>query len=263
MLRSLLQRNAGRTAILSFAVMFGAACDSSSSSAGPAAVDLGSTTSLAAAGSYVILAKTAITNVTLGSIGGNVGLSPAAASNITGFGLVKDASNQFATSISVESPGKVYAADYASPTPANLTAAVLSMEAAYTDAAGRSNPDHLNLGSGDIGSATLAPGLYKWNTGVTIPNDVTISGGASDTWIFQVTGDLDLSTSKKVILAGGAQAKNIFWQVSGQVIIHAGANFEGIILCKTQVTLGANASMTGRVLAQTLVALDDNAITAP
>jgi len=267
MMRSLALRlkSAGTTVILSFAVFAAAACGGSSSSshAGPAAVNLGSTTNLAAAGGYVILAKTAITNVTGSSIHGNVGLSPAAASFITGFGLTADASNQFATSPSVASPGRVYAADYASPTPTNLTAAVLSMQAAYTDAAGRTLPDHLNLGSGNIGGLTLAPGLYKWGTGVTIPTDVTISGGANDVWIFQISNDLDLSAAKNVLLSGGAQAKNIFWQVAGTVTIHANAHFEGIILCQTAITLQTTASMHGSALAQTAVALDDNIVNAP
>ncbi|MCU1280330.1 MAG: hypothetical protein JWM53_3876 [bacterium] len=232
--------------------------------AGPAAVALGSTTDVGAAGSYVLLAKTGITNVTGSSItGGNLGLSPAAASFITGFGLMADSTNVFATSSAVVAPGKIYAADYATPSPTNLTTAVLSMQTAYTDAAGRSPPDHLDLSSGNLGGLTLAPGLYTWGTGVTIPSDVTISGGANDVWIFQISNDLDISSAKNVVLSGGAQAKNIFWQVAGQVTIHANAHFEGVILSQTSITIQTTATLHGRALAQTLVAIDNNAITAP
>jgi Ice-binding-like len=70
--------------------------------------------------------------------------------------------------------GKIYAADYGFPTPTNLTAAIGKMQTAYTDAAGRTTPDHSELGSGAIGGLTLAPGLYKWSTSVTIPTDLTI-----------------------------------------------------------------------------------------
>ena len=232
--------------------------------AGPALVSLGSPTDLGSAGSYIVLAKTGITNVT-GSVlsGGQLGVSPAAASSITGFSLTADATNVFATSPSVAPPGRIYASDYAPPTPANLTAAVLSMQTAYTDAAGRTNPDFLNLGSGDIGGKTLTPGLYSWGTSVTIPSDVTVSGGANDIWIFQVANDLDVSSAMQVTLSGGAQASNIFWQVAGQVTVHANAHFEGVILCQTAITLQTSASMHGRALAQSLVALDNNAITAP
>jgi hypothetical protein len=231
---------------------------------GPAAVNLGDTTSLAAVGSYVLLAKTGITNVTGSSIiGGHLGISPAAASFITGFSLIADSTNLFATSVSVVPPAKVYASDYAVPTPSNLTSAILSMQTAYTDAAGRTKTDFLNLGSGEIGGQTLVPGLYTWGSSVTIATDVTISGGAEDSWLFQIANDLDLSAAKKVTLAGGAQARNVFWQVAGQVTIHANAHFEGNILCQTAITLQTTASMKGRALAQTLIALDDNAITAP
>ena len=114
-----------------------------------------------------------------------------------------------------------------------------------------------------LGGLTLAPGLYKWGTGVTIPTDVTIAGGANDVWIFQISNGLDLSAAKNVILSGGAQAKNIYWQVAGAVTLHATSHFEGIILSKTGITLQTTATLHGRALAQSLVALDNNAITAP
>jgi hypothetical protein len=231
---------------------------------GPAPVSLGTAASPAAAGAYVVLAQTAVTNVTGTAIsGGDVGLSPAAASFITGFGLVMDNTNVFAASVSVVAPGKVYAADYAPPTPAALTTAVAAMRAAYADAAGRTNPDFTNLASGNIGGRTLAPGLYTWDGDVTIPNDVTVAGAAGDVWIFQVANTLDLASARNVILSGGALAKNVFWQVAGSVTIHANAHFEGIILGKTDISLQTSASMHGRALAQTLVALDNNAVTAP
>jgi hypothetical protein len=234
------------------------------SALGPRTIDLGASTSPAAPGSYALLAKTGITNVTGSSItGGNVGLSPAAASFITGFSLVADATNVFSTSASVVAPAKIYASDYATPTPSSLTTAILAMQTAYNDAANRTTPDFLDVGSGNIGGKILVPGLYRWGTGVTIPVDVTLAGGANDVWIFQISNDLDVSSAKHVILSDGARAANVFWQVAGQVTIHASAAFEGVILCKTAITLQTLASMHGRALAQTLIALDDNAVTAP
>lgn len=231
---------------------------------GPAPVGLGTAGDPQAAGRYVLMAKTGITNVTGTAItGGDVALSPAAASFITGFALIADPSNTFATSASVLAPAKIYASDYAAPTPTNLTVAVLAMQAAYTDAASRTDPDFLNLGSGEIGGETLAPGLYTWGTGVTIPTDVTLAGGPEDVWIFQVANNLDQSTATRVLLSGGAQAKHVFWQVAGEVTIRANAHFEGIILGQTGITLQTQASLGGRAFAQSLIALDDNAITAP
>lgn len=229
--------------------------------AGPAPVSLGAAGALGTAGGYVILAKTGVTNVTGSTVTGNIGLSPAAASFVTGFALVPDATNVFSTSSSVV--GKVYAADYAVPSPSNLTAAIGSMETAYADAAGRTSPDFNELGAGDLGGLTLAPGLYKWTTTVTIPTDTTISGGANDVWIFQISGDLTTAAATHVVMSGGAQAKNVFWQVAGQATLGTTSHFEGTILSKTAITLKTNASLNGRALAQSLVALDDNVITTP
>ncbi len=223
-------------------------------SRGPAPVGLGT------AGNYVVLAKTAISSVPSSGVTGDIGLSPAAASYVTGFSLVADSTNVFSTSTQVV--GKVYAANYAAPTPSNLTTAVSNMESAYTDAAGRPTPDFLELGSGNIGGQTLAPGLYKWTSTVTIPTNVTIAGGANDVWIFQTSGDLSMTAAKTVTLSGGAQAKNIFWQIAGQATLGANSHFEGIILSKTAITLQTGATMNGRALAQTQVALQQATITA-
>ena len=231
------------------------------SGAGPAPVALGSAGSMGAAGSYVILAKTGISNVTGSKVTGDLGLSPAAASFVTGFALVADTTNVFATSSSVI--GKVYAANYAVPSPSNLTTAIGAMETAYIDAAGRTSPDHTELASGSLGGLTLAPGLYKWTTSVSIPTNTTISGGANDVWIFQMSGDLTTAAATQIVMSGGAQAKNVFWQVAGQATLGTTSHFEGIILSKTAITVKTKASMKGRALGQTLVALDDNVVTSP
>jgi hypothetical protein len=111
------------------------------------------------------MGKAAITNTGPSSITGNIGVSPAGASSITGFALVLDGSGQFSRSAQVI--GEVFAADYAPPTPANMTQAVLDMEAAYTDAQGRI-PTSTNFNAGNLGGQTLAPGVYKCTTGTEI-----------------------------------------------------------------------------------------------
>jgi Ice-binding-like/Bacterial Ig-like domain len=226
-----------------------------STARGPAIVGLG------AAGNFVVLAKTAISTVPSSGLTGNIGVSPAAATFLTGFSLVADSTNVFSNSTQVV--GKVYAANYAVPTPTTLTTSIGNMESAYTDAASRPTPDFLELGSGNIGGKTLAPGLYKWTSTITIPTGVTIAGGANDVWIFQTTGDLSQTAASSVTLSGGAQAKNIFWQVAGQVTLGANSHFEGVILSKTAITLQTGATMNGRALAQTQVALQQATITQP
>ena len=207
---------------------------------------------LRTAGNYVLLAKTAINNNPTSAVTGNVGLSPAATSYITGFSLTN--ATGYATSSQVT--GHIFAADMVSPTSSNLTTAINDMQTAYTDAAGRKTPDYSELGTGNIGGKTLLPGLYKWTSNVTIPSDVTISGGANDVWIFQISGNLLLSSATQVTLSGGAQAKNIFWQVAGTVTAGTTSHMEGVILSKTGITFNTGSSFKGRALAQTAIILD-------
>ncbi len=229
---------------------------------GPAPVFLGS------AGNYVILAKTGVSTTGTTAIVGNIGLSPAAASYITGFGLIADSTNVFSTSSLVT--GKIYASNYAVPTPSNLTTAIGDMQLAFTDAAGRSLPDQTELGAGNISGMTLVPGLYKWSSGVSISSvGVTLKGGPNDVWIFQIAQNLTVANAAMITLApsvpGGAMplAKNIFWQVSGQATLGTTADFKGVLLSQTLISLATGAVVNGRLLAQTAVTLQANAVTQP
>ena len=222
------------------------------SALGQRPVDLG------AADTYVILAKSKISNVPTSAITGNIGLSPAAASYITGFALRLPAGGAFSKSSQVT--GNVYAADYAVPTPANLTKAIGDMQTAYVNAAGRQNPNYTELAGGNIGGLTLAAGLYKWSNTVTIPTNVTLRGSSKDVWIFQIAGGVTQASATKVILSGGALARNVFWQVAGIVAIGTTAHMQGVLLSKTAITLKTGASVNGRLLAQTAVTLDGNKV---
>ena len=216
---------------------------------GLAAVKLG------VAGNFAILSKTGITNVYKSAILGDIGTSP-----ITGAALLVSCA---------EVVGNVYTVDAAGPLPCRVTSATMlgtavgDMQAAYTDAAGRINPNFLNLGAGNVGGKTLTPGLYKFTSAVIIPTDVTISGGPNDIWIFQVAGTLIMSSAVNITLEGGAQAKNIFWQVSGAVTVGTTSHFEGNILGKTGINLKTGASINGRMLAQTAVTLQMNTVNKP
>jgi subtilase family serine protease len=222
--------------------------------AGPAAVNLGT------AGNFAILSKSGISTTGTTSIVGDIGVSPIDSTAITGFGLIMDASNQFATSSLVT--GRAYAADYAPPTPTVMTTAVSDMETAYTDAAGRTDPTATELGAGNIGGMTLAPGLYKWSTGVTIPTGVTLDcqGNTNAVFIFQIEQNLDVGNDADVTLSGGCQARNIFWQVAGQATLGTTSNVNGIILSQTAIVMNNGARLNGRALAQTAVTLIANSV---
>ncbi len=215
---------------------------------------------LGTAGNFVILAKTGISSVPNSAVTGNLGISPAAASFITGFSLTADASNVFSTSTQVV--GKVYAANYAPPTPSNLTTAVGDMQLAFTDAAGRA-AGTTELGAGNIGGLTLTPGVYKWSSAVLIPSDITLNGSATDVWIFQIAQNLTLSNATHVYLTGGAVAKNVFWQVSGLVDVGTTAHMEGIVLSQTAIHMKTGSSANSRLLAQTAVTLDTATVVQP
>jgi hypothetical protein len=215
---------------------------------------------LGAAANYVILAQTGISTASPSTITGNIAVSPATATAITGFSLTLDASGTFATSTQVT--GDVYGAGYDSPTPSDLTTAINNMDTAFTNAAGQ--PACVTeLGAGNIGGMTLAPGVYKWGTAVLIPSNVYLNGSATDVWIFEIAQDLTLSSGVSVFLEGGAVAQNVLWQVSGQTTLGTTAHLEGTVLCQTAIILDTGASINGRLLAQTAVTLDTSKVMQP
>jgi len=219
------------------------------------------TVNLGVAGDFVILAETGISTVPISAITGDIGVSPNSATSITGFDLILDATGVFSTSTQVT--GNVYASDYAVPTPNILITAVGDMVTAYNDAAGRPTPDFLNMGAGNLSGLTLVPGLYKWDTGVMVTTAVTLNGGPNDVWIFQIPDGITMGPGATVTLAGGAKAKNIFWQSFGVVSLDTAAHMEGIVLCYSAITLGTNATVNGRLLAQTAVTLQSSTVVQP
>ena len=215
---------------------------------------------LGTAAHYASLAKTGITGGAGSTITGDIGVSPAAAASITGFGLVLDGSGQFATSASVT--GKVFASDFAAPTPANLTQEVLDMQAAFT-AGNAVPPNFTDLYGGNLGGKTLTAGCYKWTTGVTVPTNMTLSGGVNDVFIFQIAGTFDQTAGTTIQLVGGVLPKNIFWIISGACTIHATAVFNGNLLAQTSVATQAGSTINGRLLAQSAVTLLTTTIVKP
>ena len=218
---------------------------------------------LRTAGNFAILAKSAISTVPTSAVTGDVGLSPTAASGITGFSETLDAATgQFSTSTQVIAGGKIYAADYTEPTPTKLTAAIGDMMTAFTDAAGRA-PGVTELFAGDISGKTLTAGVYKWGTGLLMNTDVTLTGNATDVFIFQIAQGLTVGNGTHIVLAGGVLPKNIFWQVSGAANLGTTTIFKGNILCQTAITLDTGASIDGRLLAQTAVHIKSSTVVKP
>lgn len=140
-----------------------------------------------------------------------------------------------------------------------LNTAKLDLGTAYTTAAGlpAGVGPNLNPGPvvpGHIGGMTLAPGVYTFDTGTDAfidGADLTLSGGPNDVWVFQMGRALfvEAGVNRSVILAGGAQAKNVFWQVGSSATLGTYSVFKGTIMAYASVILDVGSQLEGRALA--------------
>lgn len=217
-----------------------------------------STIDLQSASEYVILAGSLISNVPTSAVKGNVGLSPAAGSNITGFGAT-------------EITGIVYTVDASGPAGSvpnsvGLTAAKGDLTTAYNDAAGRTSIDIVLL-SGNIGGLTLTPGLYKSSSFLQISSgDLSFDakGDTNAVFIIQIASSLNTSSGRKIILKGGALAKNIFWQVGTSATLGSTSVFKGNIMADQSISVNTGATVEGRLLARiAAITLKGNTVVNP
>lgn len=215
---SVLKRISRVAVVIPFAALLFAACDSDDG--GPEVPSLGS------ASTYAILAGSAISCVTGGSVGGDMGLSPGGAGSITGFPPC--------TITGTQNAGNPAAA-----------AAQLALTAAYDGLAGL--PCGTTI-SADLGGTTLAPGVYCSASGIGLTGAVTLSG--SGTYVFQAGSALTVNTSASVVLANGAQARNVYWQVGSSATLGNGSAVQGSVVALTSITMGTTADLMGRALAR-------------
>jgi len=210
-----------------------------SASAGSCAA---TTVSLGSAAGFAILANTSVTNSGPTTITGNLGVSPG--TSVTG------------------SPTIVHGAQYTGVASA-AGAAQGDLITAYNYAAGESLcPVSV---AGNLGGLTLAPGLYKSTSGLEVTgSDLVLSGSSSSIWVFQIASTLLVTAGLGVILTGGAQASNVFWQVGSSVALQSTSSFFGTIMAHTAITMGTGATLDGRALSETAdVTLLSNKVTDP
>jgi len=214
------------------------------------------TVELGKASDFIVLTKTGITNTGPSQIYGDMGTSPILSTALTGFSLIMDSTTTFSTSASSE--GKIFAPDYALPTPPKMTTAVLDMETAYTDAAGRMNPDYVDYVAGSLNGEILKPGLYTWASDITMTTEMTFDGenkpGA--VFILQINGDAIIGSGSRIQLLNGAHASNIFFQITGMAHIKTYSHVEGIFLSKNNIVIETGTTGNGAYFAQTAVTLD-------
>jgi Ice-binding-like len=194
---------------------------------------------LGSAATFGVLAATAVTTIPTTTVNGDLGVSPG--NTVTGSPIVN---------------GTMHLGD---PIAAQ---AQLDLTTAYNDAAGRPGGA---AASGNLGGLTLFPGLYTSATSMEISSgDLTLDaqGDPNAVWIFQMGTTFITTVGRQVILIGGAQAANIFWQVGSSATLGDNSIMQGNILAYTSITMQTGATLEGRALAENgLVALDANTIT--
>ena len=236
-----------------------------SACAGAGCVDLGS------AAKYVILAEAGVTYTPTATVTstpkiiGNIGISPAAASLITGFALDLPAGGAYATSTLVT--GAIYAPGYANPTPHELTVAVGDKLTAYNTAAGMAvaggGLTTACPGVGNFSGLTITPGVYDCTSNVLITTGTNVTLSGAGVYVIKTSAGLIQDAATQVILASGATSQNVFWQVAGAVSIGANAHMEGTIMSASNISLVTGATLKGRLYSATDVAMDANTVTQP
>jgi hypothetical protein len=211
---------------------------------GPPGVELGS------AGNFAILAGTGVSNIGVSTIiTGDVGSFPTSTMN----GLL--GGNVIGTLYMVADP--------------IVGTAKTDLTTAFNDAQGRST-DAISL-PGQLGGLTLAPGLYVnastsgiSGTGANGILTLDAGGNPNAVWIFKMGSTLVTDAGTSIVLAGGAQAKNIYWSVGSSATLGTNSIFFGNILADQSITLTTGASLTGRALTRIgAVTLDTNIVTKP
>jgi hypothetical protein len=220
------------------------------------APDLGSAAPFGAFGGNAGITNQGINTVINGSIA-----TTAASTLITGF--------HDATAIYTETPlnvGNVTGAIFtAPPMPGTATSfavatqALLDTNAAYLSISPASMPGGIDPGAGELGGLTLAPGIYKSNSGTfTISNgNLTLDaqGDPNAVWVFQTAAGLTVGIAgptgaKSVVLINGALPKNVFWYVGSTAIINGagGGTMVGTIIANSGVTFSTAGNAVQTVL---------------
>jgi Ice-binding-like len=222
-----LSRRSARLLLIPLAALLAAACEHNlGPTAGGGGGGGGPGPSLGTASTYGILAGTAVSCVTGGTIDADVGVSPGSA--ITGFPPCT-------------LTGARHAADAAA------AAAQVDLTTAYNALVAL--PCGTTI-TANLGGTTLAPGVYCSASSVGVTGTVTLNGGGDPNARFVIQAGSTLTTAGAVALTNGTQAKNVWWQVGSSATLGTGSVWKGNILALTSITLNDNANMVGRALAR-------------
>ena len=192
---------------------------------------------LASAGNFAVLAGTTVTNTGPSWITGQVGVAPGSA--VTGFPPGTSGPQHKGDSVA--------------------TTAQTDLTAAYTNAAAQPCPGTNNFTGVNLGGKNLVPGVYCQTTAPTLTGTLTLNG--SGIYIFQIGSTLVTASGASVVLIGGAQPCQVFWQVGSSATIATSTTFIGNIMALTSIAMQTGATLNGRALARNgAVTLDTNRI---
>jgi hypothetical protein len=192
---------------------------------------------LGSAGNFAVLAGTTVTNTGPSWITGQVGVAPGSA--VTGFPPGTSGPQHKGDSVA--------------------TTAQTNLTAAYTNAAAQPCPGTNNFTGVNLGGKKLVPGVYCQTTAPSLTGTLTLNG--SGVYIFQIGSTLVTASGARVVLTGGAQPCQIFWQVGSSATIATSTTFVGTIMALTSIAMQTGATLNGRALARNgAVTLDTNRI---
>lgn len=220
-----LSRRSARLLIIPLAALLVAACEHNDLGTGTTGTT-GTVPPLGAASTYGILAGTAVTCVTGGTIFADVGVSPGSA--ITGFPPCT-------------LTGTRHAADAAA------AAAQVALTSAYNALVAETCGTTIVA---DLGGTTITPGVYCSASSVGVTGAVTLNGQGNANARFVIKAGSSLTTAGSVVLTNGTQAKNVWWQVGSSATLGTASAWQGNIVALTSITLNDNATMLGRALAR-------------
>ena len=199
---------------------------------------------------FAILAYASITSAPSSSIDGKVGLFPGTRKQIA-----------LDTTEVIGGAAEIFGSDDETHPINLLSNAKVDMVSAYKDAIGLTpDEDKIGLYDGKLSSKILSPGCYKWNEDLIILNDFTLEGSQDDVWIFKIPANLKVAKGVHLILSGGANPKNIFWQVAGSAILESSTDFAGTIISQQFVEMKNHSQLTGRAFAKNGYIILDHAI---
>ena len=126
---------------------------------------------------------------------------------------------------------------------------VLDLQSAYEElmAIPTTNTTHVPaMGSGE----TIFPGVYSFTAAASIAGTLTLDakGDSNAVFIFKVGGAFAIGAATTIVLANGAESRNIFWVSEGSPGIGAACIIKGTLIAKAGAgSIGAGTDLEGRM----------------